>query len=51
MTIGPAISAVLLVGSAHWPIGVFAGICYLAALAIAVPCARRVTSLAAGTVA
>jgi len=43
MTLGPAISAVLLVGPAHWPIGVFAGACYLAALAIAVPCARRVT--------
>jgi predicted MFS family arabinose efflux permease len=40
MAIGPGVSALLLVGHAHWPIGVFAGICYLMALAIAVPSAR-----------
>jgi hypothetical protein len=40
-------AALLLVGRAHWPIGIFAGICYLAALAIAVPAARTVSSLAA----
>jgi predicted MFS family arabinose efflux permease len=40
MAIGPGISALLLVGHAHWPIGVFAGTCYLLALAIAVPAAR-----------
>jgi len=43
MTIGPAVAAMLIAGSAHWPIGVFAGGCYLAALAIAVPSARGVT--------
>lgn len=40
MALGPAIAALLLVGRAHWPIGVFAGLCYLVALAIAVPSAR-----------
>jgi len=33
-------AALLLVGRAHWPIGILAGICYLSALAIAVPSAR-----------
>jgi predicted MFS family arabinose efflux permease len=42
MAIGPGISAQLLVGHGHWPIGVFAGTCYLFALAIAVPAARSV---------
>jgi len=42
MTIGPAVSAMLIAGSAHWPIGVFAGGCYLAALAIAVPSAAAI---------
>jgi predicted MFS family arabinose efflux permease len=47
LALGPAMAALLLVGRAHWPIGIFAGICYLAALAIAVPAARTVSSLAA----
>jgi predicted MFS family arabinose efflux permease len=47
MALGPAIAALLLVGRAHWPIGVFAGICYLLALAIAVPSARSPAPLAA----
>jgi predicted MFS family arabinose efflux permease len=47
MALGPAIAALLLVGRAHWPIGVFAGICYLLALAIAVPSARNPAPLAA----
>ena len=47
MAVGPAIAALLLVGRAHWPIGVFAGICYLLALAIAVPSARSPAPLAA----
>jgi predicted MFS family arabinose efflux permease len=42
MAIGPGISALLLVGHGHWPIGVFSGTCYLIALAIAVPAARSV---------
>jgi len=41
MAAGPALAAMLLVGASHRPIGVFAGICYLAALCIAVPSARR----------
>jgi predicted MFS family arabinose efflux permease len=47
MALGPAIAALLLAGRAHWPIGVFAEICYLLALAIAVPSARSPTPLAA----
>jgi predicted MFS family arabinose efflux permease len=47
MALGPAIAALLLVGRAHWPIGVFAGICYLLALAIAIPSARNPAPLAA----
>jgi predicted MFS family arabinose efflux permease len=47
MALGPAIAALLLVGRAHWPIGVFAGLCYLMALAIAVPSARSPAPLAA----
>jgi len=47
MALGPAMAALLLVGHEHWPIGVFAGICYLLALAIAVPSARTVPALAA----
>jgi len=46
MALGPAMAALLLVGRGHWPIGVFAGICYLCALAIAVPSARTAPSLA-----
>jgi predicted MFS family arabinose efflux permease len=47
MALGPAIAALLLVGRAHWPIGVFAGFCYLLALAIAIPSARSPAPLAA----
>ena len=43
MTLGPSIAAALLIGTSHWPIGIFAGICYILALAIAVPGARRVS--------
>jgi hypothetical protein len=46
MAAGPGIAAFLLVGRAHWPIGVFAGICYLCALAIALPSARSVARVA-----
>lgn len=46
MAAGPGISAFLLVGRAHWPIGIFAGICYLCALAIALPSARSVARMA-----
>ncbi len=45
MAAGPGIAAFLLVGHAHWPIGVFAGICYLCALAIALPSARSVARM------
>jgi predicted MFS family arabinose efflux permease len=47
LALGPAVAALLLVGREHWPIGVFAGICYLLALAIAVPSARSLPILAA----
>jgi len=40
MAAGPALAAMVLVGASHRPIGIFAGICYLAALCIAVPSAR-----------
>lgn len=46
MALGPALAALLLVGHAHWPIGIFSGICYLVALAIAVPAARATAPLA-----
>ncbi len=46
MALGPALAALLLVGHGHWPIGVLAGICYLCALAIAVPSARAAPILA-----
>jgi predicted MFS family arabinose efflux permease len=45
MAAGPGIAAFLLVGHGHWPIGAFAGICYLCALAIAMPSARSVVRL------
>jgi predicted MFS family arabinose efflux permease len=45
MALGPAIAAFLVVGHAHWPIGVFSGICYLFALAIAIPAARSVSQM------
>lgn len=43
MAIGPACAAALLIKGAHWPLGVFAGICYLAALGIAIPSARALS--------
>ncbi|MGA8706417.1 MAG: hypothetical protein WB646_05460 [Steroidobacteraceae bacterium] len=46
MAAGPGIAAFLLVGHDHGPIGVFAGICYLCALAIALPSARSVVRMA-----
>ena len=46
MALGPGIAAVFLVGHAHWPIGVFAGTCYLCALAIAAPSASNTPLLA-----
>jgi hypothetical protein len=51
MALGPAVAALLLAGRSHWPIGIFAGVCYLLALAIAVPSARTVpTTVAAPAV-
>ena len=47
MAAGPAIAALVLIGRTHWPIGVFAGICYLCALAIALPAARSVSRMVA----
>lgn len=41
MALGPGIAAVFLVTHGHWPIGVFAGACYLCALAIALPAASH----------
>jgi predicted MFS family arabinose efflux permease len=46
LAMGPAMAALLLVGRAHWPIGAFSGICYLLALAIAVPSARALAPIA-----
>ena len=46
MALGPGIAVLLLVGRGHWPIGVFAGVCYLMALIIAVPSARGVSRTA-----
>jgi len=45
MALGPAMAALLIAGRGHWPIGVFAGICYLLALAIAMPSARSLTAM------
>jgi predicted MFS family arabinose efflux permease len=45
MALGPAIAGLLVVGQAHWPIGIFSGACYLCALAIALPAARSVTRM------
>jgi len=45
LALGPAAAALLLVQRTHWRIGVFSGICYLAALAIAVPAARTLPRL------
>jgi predicted MFS family arabinose efflux permease len=44
MAAGPALAAMMLVGASHRPIGIFAGVCYLAALCIAVPSARSLAS-------
>jgi len=41
MALGPGIAAAFLVAHGHWPIGVFAGICYLCALTIALPAASN----------
>ncbi len=49
MALGPAIAALVLVGSAHWPIGIFAGVCYLAALSIALPSARKLQVLSSSS--
>jgi predicted MFS family arabinose efflux permease len=49
MAAGPALATLLLVGGTHLFIGVFAGICYLLALAIAVPAARSASRVAAAT--
>jgi predicted MFS family arabinose efflux permease len=46
MALGPGIAAFLIGQRTHWQLGVFAGVCYLAALAIAVPSARSVTRMA-----
>jgi len=46
MALGPAMAAFLLIGDTHWRIGVFAGICYLLAMAIAVPSARGPSAFA-----
>jgi hypothetical protein len=45
MALGPAAAALFLVQGTHWRIGVFSGICYLAALAIAIPAARGLPGL------
>jgi len=45
MALGPGIAALFLVGHAHWPIGIFSGICYLAAMAIAISGARSLMRL------
>ncbi|MGH8231388.1 MAG: hypothetical protein ACRESY_06165 [Steroidobacteraceae bacterium] len=45
MAIGPGVAALLLTGQGHWPIGAFSGICYLIALAIAVPAAQSAGSM------
>jgi predicted MFS family arabinose efflux permease len=49
MALGPAVAALLLAGRSHWPIGIFAGICYLSALAIAVPSARTLPATVAAS--
>jgi predicted MFS family arabinose efflux permease len=47
MALGPTIAGLLVVGHAHWPIGIFSGICYLCALGIALPAAKSVTPVRA----
>jgi predicted MFS family arabinose efflux permease len=47
MAVGPGIAALLLVEREHWPIGVFAGVCYLLAMGIAVPSARMLPACSA----
>jgi len=46
MAAGPGIAAMFLVAHGHWPIGVFAGACYLCALAIALPAASNTPHIA-----
>lgn len=48
MALGPGVAAFLILGHAHWPLGVFAGVCYLCALVIAVPSARWADRVAVG---
>ena len=45
MALGPGITATVLVAHGHWPIGVFAGVCYLCALAIAAPAASHMAQI------
>jgi hypothetical protein len=46
MALGPGIAAAFLVAHGHWPIGVFAGVCYVCAMAIALPAASSTSQLA-----
>lgn len=46
MALGPGIAATFLVAHGHAPIGLFAGACYLCALAIAVPAASTTPQIA-----
>jgi hypothetical protein len=46
MALGPGIAAFLISGNAHQEIGIFASVCYLAALAIAIPATRRLNRMA-----
>lgn len=45
MALGPGIAAFLISGNAHQQIGMFSSVCYLAALAIAIPAARGVNRI------
>jgi len=51
MALGPGIAATFLVAHGHASIGLFAGTCYLCALAIAVPAASSTPQIAAQQVA
>jgi predicted MFS family arabinose efflux permease len=46
MALGPGIAAFLISGNAHQEIGIFSSVCYLAALAIAIPATRRLNRMA-----
>jgi predicted MFS family arabinose efflux permease len=46
MALGPGIAAIFLVAHGHWAIGMFAGVCYVCALAIAVPAASHTAQIA-----